>query len=51
MYKTMGLWDDADDKMIGANDANDDGPSAGRHDEMFMIDEDVKRMTDVAIKL
>ena len=51
MHKSIGLWDDGDDKMIGVNDAKDDGPSAGGHDEMFMVDEDIKRMTDLATKL
>ena len=38
-------------KMIGDNDATNDGPSAEEYDEIAMVDEDVKRMIDLATKL
>ena len=39
------------DKMIGVNEATDDGPSAEEYDEIAMVDEDVKHMIDLATKL
>ena len=53
-----GLNDKEEDDMIQAHDISDkvganvdNGPSTEEYDEIAMVDEDVKRMIDLATKL